>query len=260
MSMSVVTTCNAFHWLQFGRRMASTYRDMWPADTEVAVYAEGFFVDVPRVASYRFPSWFDAWKARNKSSAATTGRDPRRNRRGRAYDYRYDCVRFAHKVAALTDYFETENIADLVVWADADTLAHTRVTEDWIRSFLGDADMAWLDRSGTYPECGFMVYNAHSYGAEDFIRRLRQTYESEAVFQMRETHDSYVIQQVVGSLVAAGTLKPPASLSGSARSTGHPFANGPLGDCLDHCKGAFKQVGRTPSNQLRGRRREGYWR
>ena len=58
--------------------------------------------------------------------------------------------------------------------------------------------------------------------------RWRQLYETDAVFKLAETHDSYVLQQLILEAEREG-LVTTHSLSGEARQHGHPLINGPLG-------------------------------
>lgn len=256
MSMTLITTCNLQGWNAYGRNMAESYLKFWPSDTKLIVYAECFDVSIPGIIQRDMPTWFEAWKFQHRNSLAANGRDPERNRRRMPYDFRQDCVRFAHKVAAITDAIKKVD-TDLLIWADADTLTHDHVDEDWIRAFLCDLDMAWLDRSRTYPECGFLIFDVKRDFISPFASILERMYASGEVFKLSETHDSYVIQQIVLSMAKRGMMQIPASLSGAHRSSDHPFVHGPLGARLDHAKGKRKLGGRTPHVEVR--RSERYW-
>jgi hypothetical protein len=254
--------------------MVETFRKHWPSEVDLVVYEEGFQIEpCERVTAATFPEWFLAWKGRHQHNAGAHGRDPRRNRQRpgkREYDFKQDCVKFAHKVAALTDLAQqqmTDGPSDILIWMDADTITHAKVTSEWIGDLLtGDTKeafkgyMAWLDRQRLYPECGFLMFNARHARHLDFMRRLQWVYETDRVLQMDETHDSYVIQQTVLSCVREGWFPEPRSLSGEARVSHHPFPLCELGSRLDHAKGARKAVGRTPMHEIAGKRTEGHWR
>ncbi len=264
MSTFVITTCNAEGWQQTGRRMVETFARFWPADVHLLVYTEGFECPLMRnVRGLEFPQWFVEWKKRHALNPDAHGLDYRRNRPGKPYDFRRDCVKFAHKIAAITTaalYAEY----DLMVWMDADTLTHRHVDETWLRSLMFDGQaepyMAWLDRRRLYPECGFLLFNCRHRAHRPFMTALRDLYESDRVFDLSETHDSYVLQQLVRQWAANDQMPEPVSLSGAAAASHHPFPLSELGSRLDHAKGPRKKYGRTPRHELQGKRREEYWR
>lgn len=258
--IAAVTTCSADGWRQYGHRMVESWLRHWPADARLVVYVEGWTApSAPNLVQAHFPAWFLRWKMRHEGRPDAVGRDRRQNRRGVPYDFRRDCVRFAHKVAAIVD--ATDGLEDgLAVWLDADTLTHEPVDEAWLRGMLpAGRYLAWLERTRpSYPECGFLLFDCGSAGHSRFMDRLRALYESDAVFRLSETHDSFAISHLVASCVGAGWLPAPVDLSGSARTKHHPFPASVLGERLDHCKGARKAYGRTPKHEVS--RREGHWR
>lgn len=264
MSISAVTTCSPEGWEQYGRRMVKTFERHWPADVTLTVYTEGFEIPVfENVREAHFPPWFHEWKIRHRYSADANGRDPRRNRRNRDHDYRRDCVKFAHKVAAITDA-GVDSPADLVIWMDADIITHAAVDQAWIESLFPASSvdyMAWLDRQRVYPECGFMMFRPGHPASDRFMRLLKSTYETDAVFGLTETHDSFVIAHLVRQCVRQGWFPEPHSLSGpKARLSHHPFVISRLGERLDHAKGRRKATNRTPALEVAGHRDEEYWR
>jgi hypothetical protein len=271
MGYRLVTTCHAEGWEQTGRRMATSFVEHWPADVTLEIYSEGFTVDViaPNVIERELPGWHTDWKARHATNDDAHGRDARRfgridRRKGKTQSYRRDCVRFSHKVAALTD--AALNVrrgapADWLIMIDADTLTHDPVTFDWLRSLVPVPGhyMAWLDRLAWYPECGFVMFAEKHPAHASFMTRLRWLYESDNVFALPETHDSFVIQSLVGTFVATAAFDQPFSLSTKeGRRSSHPFVYSRLAEKLDHAKGKFKLAGRTPRGFVK--RGEGHWR
>jgi len=129
---------------------------------------------------------------------------------------------------------------------------------EWLDElFPPTANIAWLDRERKYPECGFLMFRLPS--ARRLIQTLKNVYKTGEVFRYAETHDSYVIQQVVNAAVATGEITV-ASLSGEARSWHHPFCAGPLGAVMDHLKGTSRKTrGRSFQADLMGPRLEPYW-
>ena len=241
--------------------MAKTFRKSWPATVPLILYAEDFEPDVHVDSVRALPGWFTAWKKRHVRNLDANGLDVSRNRRHVPYDYRRNCVKFAHKVAALCDAAE-RNTSSTMIWADADVVTHADVDELWLRQFRphDGGFMSWLDRRRVYPECGFMVFSAEHDRFLDFFDRLRTAYETDAVFKLGETHDSYVIQKLVAACVSEGWFPEPSSLSGKHNVSHHPFTLCELGSRLDHAKGRRKVLhGRTPVHEAWGHRKEAYW-
>lgn len=245
MTYRAVTTCHAAGWEAYGRNMARSYVLHWPFEVPLTVYAEGFIVSseiVYQADLYEAAPWLEPWKAAHAHI--------------KPVDFRTDAVRFSHKVAAIGA--EAERGDGVLIWLDADTLTHSPVTVDWLDSlFPQHCAVAWLDRWGTYPECGFVMFRLPE--ARPIIREVVRMYQSEEIFKLPETHDSYVIQQVVEAAQRRGDIQV-ASLSGDAKGHGHPFINGPIGSRMDHLKGKRKDYGKSPSRDLMRPRKEEYWR
>jgi len=258
--IKVVTTCSAEGFESYGKQMAATFSRFWSREIRLIHYVEGFnyFPESDNIELRQLPQWFTAWKAKHAGNLDAHGLDYRKNRQNREYDYRRDCVKFAHKIAALTD--AADERCDMLIWMDADTLAHQAVTPEWLESLFPNSKyMAWLDRERVYPECGFMMFRPDGVRHKEFMTLLRKTYESDRVFRFSETHDSFVIQQLVTRCVGDSWFERPHSLSGKARSYHHVFPYSRLGERLDHAKGARKELGRTPREEVAGRRKEDHW-
>jgi hypothetical protein len=223
MKYRVVTTIHAAGWAAYGEAMVDSVIARWPAEAlPVILYAEGFDPE-PRPGLEVRPCRSGSTISRPGSArhAANTGHRPG------GYDYRFDAVKFAHKVAALTD--AALGLTDeTLIWLDADTFTHADVDAAWLDGlFPGSGYLAWLDRNHTHPECGFVMFRCgHPYHRR-FMERFRDLYINGEVFSLRETHDSYVLQHLVLAKVANAKIEAPVSLSGWARRTAHPFCNGP---------------------------------
>lgn len=245
MKYHVLTTCSAAGWEQTGRRMAQSVVDQWPVDAmPLTVYAEDFEPDVVGVEARTLPEWMAEFKARHAASPARNGRRP-----GGSYDYRFDAVKFAHKVAAITD-FGLSLTDGVMIWLDADTYTHAPVTADWLAGlFPTSAYIAWLDRDGTHIEAGFLMFRcSHGYH-QRFMESLRNVYVSGDVFRLPQTHDSYVIQHLAMAKALHDKIPRPHSLSGIGRRYSHVLVNSPIGSRIDHAKGARKEAGRTPKRE-----------
>lgn len=242
-----VSTCHKEGWKQYGRRMVDTWMMNWPVP--LAFFGEGFApaddASIMLLPDLTAVAWLQEFKRQHPY------------KRTGPYDYRFDAARFAHKIAAILEADESR-ILDFLIWVDADTVTHTAVPPEFVESLLpqGDEYIAWLDRKGKYPECGFFILNCRHPRHAEFIAALRSAYVTGSLFKMAEWHDSYVIQQLVEGM----GLKT-RSLSGpDGFKTSHPFVNGPLGAYMDHMKGPRKTMGRSQARDLKVVRPEPYWR
>lgn len=245
MTFLAVSTFNAAGLELYGRRMVWTFEEYWPAEVDLRIYSEGWDAPIERAEVVDLLAASD-WLA-----------DFKERHRGRRFSgYRHDAVRFSHKIAALLHADETTR-ADFLVWIDGDVSTHQPITlADLERLAPGpDTWIAWLDRQGTYPECGFYIVNRRHQMHAEAMTELRRMYADDGLFALAEFHDSFVLQCVVDGLGL-----PWASLSGRGRATGHPMINGPLGAWLDHAKGGRKRTGRSPRRDLVVPRTEPHWR
>lgn len=179
-----------------------------------------------------------------------------RHRQRPTDNYRFDAVRFSHKVAAIEAAFRL-GTADVLVWIDADCVTHEPVDAEWLNGLIGSADFALLKRDNKYPECGFMMLRRNERGAE-FLRNLVWLYRTDELFELAEWHDSWAIDHVQQWMERNGNLTV-ASLSGDGARTSHPLVNGPVGSRLDHCKGDRKRTGKSRPSDLKLKRTEAYW-
>lgn len=248
-----VTTCNAQGWEQTGRAMAQSFVEHW-VDVPLVVYAEGFVPDVAGVDVRELPDWHARFKAAHAADPKAHGMTAF----GR-YNFRRDCVRFSHKVAAITDAGEDQS--GVLIWLDADTRTFDTVRPAWLEDLLGpSAYMAWLGRDGVYPECGFLMFDTEHPAHREIMGELRRRYESGEVFDMSQTHDSYVIEDVILTAKAMHKIMAPRNLSGPHSTRGHPWLGSRLAERMDHLKGARKALGRTPRHERLVKDGNSYWR
>jgi hypothetical protein len=251
----VVTTCHAAGWEKYGRRMAESFVRFWPSSIRLTVYAEGFTPDVAGIDVASLPAWQEEFKARY----GAPGGDPVGIGPDGKYNYRRDCVRFSHKVGAITD--AARAIGGHLIWMDADTVTHAPVDVAWLRTiYPGGRYLAWLDRHDLYPECGFLIFDTEHRGHAELMRRFEWIYRSGAVFAVEESHDSFVLEHIVDQAIAEGVIDKPFSLSGVHRRSHHPFVRCRLAERLDHLKGRRKDWGRSTDKDTGGPRSEPYWR
>jgi hypothetical protein len=231
LTFDVVTTFAQKHWESHARRCVETFGLYWQG-----IHLTTFDDEALESGS----DWLAAFKERHKDRPTD--------------NYRKDAVRFAHKVAAIELAFQG-GISDYLIWMDADCVTHAPVDVAWLTRLSQGADFAYLARDRKYSECGFLMIRRNQRG-EKLIKRLVDLYRTDKLFLLPEWHDCWAFDHARNGL--QGQLQC-ASLSGNANRMAHPFVNGPLGERLDHCKGARKAQGRSHASDLKVQRTEAHW-
>jgi len=229
LTFDAVTTYADRHWNEYAHRCVETFRKHW-GSTQLRTYNDQALEDAS--------DWLPEFKLRHSHLPT--------------YNYRFDAIRFAHKVAAIQLAFRVGH-GDVLIWIDADCVTHSPVTAAWLSGLLGDADFGYLRRAKKYSETGFMMIRRNPKGAE-LVAEVVRLYRTDRLFNLPEWHDCMAIDSV-----REETGIRSVSLSGDAEATGHPLVNGPLGACLDHLKGKRKSAGRSHKSDLMRPRTEGYW-
>jgi hypothetical protein len=218
--------------------MAESVATYWH-DMRLTVYGDEIFEMPAGVKFAHMPAWHDDFKARyrfDKSAHGLVGNE--------SYNFRRDCVKFSHKIAALTDRPQS----DYIVWMDIDTIAFNHVTPKMVKSWIKpNTYIAWLDRINLYPECGFMIFDCNHPQHDDFMKKLSALYATGNVLHMAQTHDSYIIEYLIKNMKL-----PTTSLSGVHRNKHHPMAFCEISKYLDHFKGKRKLLGYSPERVSKG--------
>lgn len=219
-TIKVVTTFNASGFELYGRKMIRTFRENW--EVPLTVYQEGFQIDGG--IDLNVP-WQQQFKERNK---------------GRTFqDFRFDAVRFSHKIAAVTDAAKDCNY---LIWVDGDVFTYKPVTMDVLKQWLPDDGqyLSWLWRQKNYPEMGFYVLNCKHPAHQQIMQSLIEYYNTDKIYELEQYHDCWVFRKVV---IDAGVAW--KSLSGVYETHLHPFVNSDLGRFMDHAKGNRKLKGHS---------------
>lgn len=228
--MRVITSFSLAGHGFYGKRFLETYHRHW--NLPLVVYSED---ELP--IPHRRLDDPDHVKFRDRSDATP--------------DYRFQAVRFSHKVFSILD---AAKAGGLLVWLDADVVTFRDVPDDFIAGLLPKGKhIAYLGRDWMHSECGFVVYDCDRLGA--FFDEWRRLYTSGEIYALKEWHDSYVFDYLREKLKV-----PSENISGPGKRAHHPFINSPLGKYMDHLKGNRKDSGRSGRSDLVWKRPEGYWR
>jgi hypothetical protein len=268
--ISVVTSCSAKGWSEYGKRFVQTFLQHWPAEVDLYLVTE----DLPESA-VTSRSWlrpfqvYHLWRSseaansfhlRHKDNLRAQGLEsvPRqaavrhKKRVKDGYDFRLDAYKFSKKVFAI------ELVAKLVgegrlFWVDADVVTFAPVPIDALHRLLpADKSLSCLDRGEYHSECGFVGYNLDRPDTLKFIQGFASLYAEDEVFGLDEWHDSWVFDWLRHTLQV-----PTYSIPHLSRR--NPVANSELSKFCDHHKGRRKEIGRSPKSERLIKDGTAYW-
>jgi hypothetical protein len=276
MSITVVTTFHQKGYDLYGKRMIETFLKNWPASVDLYVFAENCQVteQAPNLkvfdlhqASPELVAFKEKWRGVPKANGDVSKDPVRSRRRDSGKGFKWDAVRFAHKVYSI---FAAANMCDSewLMWMDADTICHSPITEkDLGRMLPNKQDLCYLGRKGKYSECGLYAMHLNTNVTLDFLKEFQRVYDEAefGIFQMAEWHDSFVFDEVrkkFGNLKQHNWAQHLIDLRprpGMSTGEGHPLINSDWGAWLDHLKGGRKELGMSKRDDLKVPRTEPYW-
>lgn len=260
---TVVTTFNLQGYKQYGQRMIQTWLDTWPSTVDLMVYAEQCQVhesaknlhvlDLDQVQA--LADFKQKWRHVPWANGDVRKDPVRGQRKDAGKQFKWDAVRFAHKVYSIFDC-ASHCQADYLIWMDADTICHSHISRQDLDRLCTE-DLCYLGRKNKYSECGLYAMRLNSQKTKEFLTRFQWFYDSaeQGIFTLPEWHDSYVFDHV------RQLVRIPARdwSAGIITGEGHPLINSDWGAYLDHLKGNRKQKGRSHARDLVVPRQESYW-
>lgn len=142
--------------------------------------------------------------------------------------YLYDAGRFAHKVYAQLDAFESDE--RYVVWLDADTVIKKPFDSSFLENLLNDKMCAYLGRKGTYTETGFLIFDTEHEDFPAFEKRYREMYDDRILFMLMYWIDCCAFDTSIQGLEVE-------NLTPDAAGMVDVFSLSPLADYIEHNKG-----------------------
>lgn len=243
--------------------MIQTFLQNWPTQVDLVVYAENCTVtesadnlqvrDLNQVEELsRFKN---KWQGVPKANGDVSTDPVRSRRKDSGKGFKWNAVRFAHKVYSIFDCARNIN-SDWLIWMDADMVCHSPITLD-VLDDLCRRDLCFLGRQGKYTECGLYAMNLRSSAVIAFLEEFQRYYDQaeEGIFTLAEWHDSFVFD-AVRQHSSCYELDWSSHL---IRGEGHPLINSAWGAYLDHLKGDRKTLGRSKQKDLKIQRTENYW-
>jgi len=265
MKYTVITTFNESGYKKYGQRMIQTFLQTWPEEVVLVVYAEDCAVEetAPNLVVHdigiadALTTFKTAWAGIPRANGDVSDDPVRARRKDAGKGFKWDAVRFAHKVYSIFHCARSIS-TDWLIWMDGDTVCHSTITlADLDRLCPPDRDLCFLGRQGKYSECGLYAMNLDRPTVKTFLQKFQRMYDDaeQGIFTLKEWHDSYVFDDVrkqcaLNELDWSGHL-----ITGE----GHPLINCEWGAYLDHLKGARKDLKRSKQADLKVPRTEAYW-
>jgi hypothetical protein len=266
MKIAVVTTFHEAGLKKYAQRMIDSFCEKWPEEVTLHIYPENCN---PAIKNHSHVTLFDLasveelnvfknkWKNVPKANGDVTSDPVRSKRKDAGKGFKWDAVRFAHKVYSIFHCAKTTD-ADILLWMDADMVCHSPITKETIlRLCPPDKDLCFLGRRGKFSECGLYAMNLRSPRTQQFLEKFQQVYDDaeNGIFTMDEWHDSFVFDRVRETM----SLNSLDWSSHLITGEGHPLINCEWGAYLDHLKGERKTTGHSKPIDLKVRRTEQYW-
>lgn len=276
MKYTVITTFNRDGYNRYASRMIDTYIQNWPSTVKLLAYAEDCEViqsspnlevrnlnEVSALNDFK-QRWGSVPKARGDIS-----QDPiRRQREDWNKVFKWDAIRFSHKVYAIFHAAKTCETPWLI-WMDADMVCHTPVAESFLDTMcLEDRDLCFLGRRGKFSECGLYAMHLGTKGTTRFLKEFQRMYNDaeSGIFTLDEWHDSFVfdaVRKTIDGLHEYDWAAGLGDLRHTPRNTpgeGHPLINSAWGAYLDHLKGDDRKAqGHSHRHDIKVNRNENYW-
>lgn len=260
MKITAVTSFHAEKFEEYGRKMIETFDKLWPRDIKLLVYYQGAF---ERLKSDRI-EWVDLdtvidmalFKAKFAKFREANGHVTLQHQGTKevrhVWDYRFDAIRFSHKVFSILDAVDRSRFdnqdPDILLWVDADTFTTREIDSEWLSDVLPKEHqfLTYLGRKDDHSEAGWLGFNIRHPICTKFFKQLRDVWLHGSIFTLQEWHDSYVFDWL---RITAFAAYPNVfvDIAGSGASTVHPFVNSKLGERLDHLKGHIRKLMGTSS-------------
>jgi hypothetical protein len=268
MKISIVTTFHRAGYEKYGRRMIETFLKNWPSTVTLYVYAEdcevletasNLVVRDLHNSSTDLVAFKNQWRGVPKANGDVRNDPVRSRRKDAGKGFKWDAVRFAHKVYSIFHCAKNCDGTDVLFWMDADVVCHSAIGQQDIERFCpANVDVGYLGRDGKYSECGLYSLNLRNQSTLTFLQEFQRMYDhaESGIFQLEEWHDSFVFDAVLNKLPF---LTKHNWSKGIIRGEGHPLINSEWGAWLDHLKGDRKTLGRSKKTDLQVSRKEAYW-
>lgn len=238
-----ITTFPTDKWNEYGANIVPSFDDFWPKKVDLICYAENGTV-LPVETSDRIKVY-----SLEKELPEVKAFEERNNDRHKDVgdlsvtgNFRYMASKFSRK--AYTILKELTNPRARYVWfLDADVETLVEVSYEFLDSIVDNGMyLAALPRQGWdgihHTEVGFVVWDTQSHAHQDWLKKYRECWDDDHLFNLHEWHDAIAWDYATSSL--KGRIGIVDLGGGSAAQSSHPLQDGPLGDMFNHKKGPRK--------------------
>lgn len=245
MKYLAVTSFNQDGYETYGRRMIESYLQNGLPDSELWVFSdEGLHHHFHEFENVKFFSLLEtcpdqrAFEDRHLSPIC-------HGRFGAFYDYRFDCVKFSHKPAAISTALKmATDIPDVMFWFDGDTVFKQPLTDE----FIADVFPAWsqighFPRRENHTEAGILAFRTSNENVRAFIRISWEVYTSDQVYRLPAWTDCHVFDTLLAGAIKDGMVRAVNLGDELSFGTQHPIVNSVWARYVDHLKGARKNDG-----------------
>jgi hypothetical protein len=265
MKISVVTTFHKAGYDKYAKRMIQTFCQNWPKEITLYAYAENCQVEETaenlvvrdlEAVSADLMAFKNKWRNEPKANGDISGVPRLAARKDSHKPFKWDAIRFAHKVYAIFHCAKNCD-SDILIWMDADMVCHSPIAMETIQR-LCSRDLCYLGRQGKFSECGLYSMNLRSQMVRTFLQEFQKMYDNaeHGIFYLDEWHDSFVFDAVRAKMPFLDSLN---WSQGIITGEGHPLINTEWGAYIDHLKGDRKEQGKSHAKDLKIARQESYW-
>lgn len=252
-TFEVVTSMSRPYYDKIGKVMLDSYVNMWPEDVKLRIYTEDGLV-LPHHPKYTVYDLYRHEPALEEFVDRNKDRPDQQNPK----ELHLGAVRFSYKTFSIINACTNAN-TDYIIWLDADTFTHTKITQEFLESLTKPNTYAsYLGRENNYSECGFVVYNIKHGFNTFFMNKWKELYITDSVFNLPQWHDSYVFDVLRKHFEKEGMMTN-NNLTPWGKDYDHVFINSVLGEYMDHMKGDRKDTGKSKKSDLFNERKAEYW-
>jgi len=273
---AVVTTFNQKGYDQYAQKFIKTYLEHWHKEVTLYAYAEDCSVSEQAAnlivrnlheSSLDLVNFKNTWRNVPKANGDISQDPVRRLRKDYFKNFKWDAVRFSHKVYSIFHCADNCN-AQSMIWMDSDMICHNKISISDIETLIPlEIDLGYLGREGKFPECGLYSLNLGSSEVKKFLHEFKRMYDEAetGIFLLDEWHDSFVFEEVRKKFInlkiknwskGLGDIRPNKF---NTPGEGHPLINSEWGKFLDHLKGDRKLEGKSRKDDLKVSHNIGYW-
>ena len=265
---AVVTTFNKAGLDLYGQKMINSFEKNWPKDINLYVYAEDCVPTKTQdniiVRDLMQNREIQIFKTKWRNVPKANGKENPKGRVDSHKGFKWDAVRFCHKVYAIFDCAKSLQSTDVdeLIWMDADTLCHSPLPTDFLDKFIPhNSHISYFGREPKWPECGFYSMKIKEDITKQFLSRFQWVWDNaeQGIFTMKEWHDSFVFYEIVKEFRQVAGFKEHNLSNVTITGEGHPIINSSIGAYIDHMKGERKVRGKSDKKDLKVERKEGYW-